>query len=301
MKTCILMRCAQRKQNPFSAFEIEGISFFPSFYGDMEKGYSDTAPYFHYAEGGKWSGIHDFFLKYPELLNRFEYFWLVDDDILAESETVRRFVDIVSNEGFQLAQPALTPQSYWAHRITLENPFFEYRLTNFVELMMPIMRRDFLLRVLPIFKGRHAAMGMDFFWQQLTDEPFKDVAIIDAAPMTHSRPRRKLLKTLMIEKGNDIFEERDKLCAELSVHRQPPRVLGGRLQNGELLSGGVRLYVKLLAGLKNNAARADKPRVKVKDYFNLAFQQSFMALGRPVFNRDAYEQVCAKAIDDWQR
>src|SRR5262245_57723810 len=39
-------------------------------------------------KGGKWDGIHAVFAADPSLLDRYEYFWLPDDDIEADSSSV---------------------------------------------------------------------------------------------------------------------------------------------------------------------------------------------------------------------
>ena len=195
----------------------------------------------HHFQGGKWAGIYDFF--------RYDYFWFPDDDIETTPENAFRFLDIVRREGLVLAQPALTPDSYYAYPITLANPRFRFRRTSFVELMMPIIRRDLLQAVLPMFRDRHAGMGLDFFWQQLTRHPDRDVAIIDAVAMGHFRPRQTHLKGRMSEMNVDIHAERDRTMEEFSIRPQPPATLSAITREGKELRRGLALWLTCLLGL----------------------------------------------------
>nr|WP_321460986.1 hypothetical protein [uncultured Cohaesibacter sp.] len=291
MKLMILMRCSAKACHPFSQINKDNISFFPSYYGELGEEPSADTPYFHHYKGGKWSGIYDFFVNFPELLREFDYFWFVDDDILADIEVVSKFFEIVSAHGFALAQPALTSQSYWAHRITLQNEGFIFRNSNLVELMMPVMKRDFLEKVLPLFKGRDAAMGVDFMWHQLTENPQRDVAIIDATPMTHSRPRQMFLKSAMKQQDRDIYRERSETCNALSIRRQMPVVLGGLTVAGKYYKRGPSLLPKLLIELSKIAKEARNPALSLRDYFNLVVQQIFGRSNRLTFDRDAYLEI----------
>ncbi|WP_310621696.1 DUF707 domain-containing protein [Flexibacterium corallicola] len=215
--------------------------------------------YSHHFVGGKWSGIYDFFKSYPELLDKFEYFWFPDDDIETTSEDVERFLKIVFRERFQLAQPALKSDSYYAYRITLANPRFRFRRTNFVELMMPIIHRDLLLQVLPVFANRHFAQGMDFIWHQLARDPLRDVAIIDEVPMGHYRPRQTNLKGNMSKAGVDMMAERERTFKELSIRRPILRVQSGLLKEGLVLNKGPRLTLELLKGLLEISKSCSNP------------------------------------------
>ncbi|NGO89834.1 MAG: DUF707 domain-containing protein, partial [Halomonas sp.] len=98
----------------------------------------------HACNGGKWIGICDLFNSNPELLEKYDYFWFPDDDIQTDPSDVVDFFKTVQAHGFQLSQPSLTPQSVYAYRLTISNPRFNFRLTNFVELMMPLVHKDLL-------------------------------------------------------------------------------------------------------------------------------------------------------------
>lgn len=293
-KTLVLMRCKPDQPAIFPGLDQGSVTCCRSYYGDLEASSGMHHPYFHHFKGGKWSGIFDFFQHYPELIDTFEYFWFVDDDIITDIETVEAFFSIVQNEGLYLAQPALTADSYWAHRITITNPRFAFRKTNFVELMMPILHRDLLRRLLPVFQDRHAALGLDFFWQQLTPDPKENVGIIDATPMTHSRPRRQELKSNLQTMKQDMFEERKQTVKQFDIRRQMPKTLSGTIRNGNQKGTslkGMALIKPLLSGMREIHYDVISPPLKYKDYLLTIWHQLFTDTTRPCFDRSAFEYL----------
>ncbi|WP_305989271.1 hypothetical protein [Roseibium sp. MMSF_3544] len=256
-----------------------------SYYGDeLSKQNVD-----HYYSGGKWSGIFDFF-EANKVLNEFEYFWFLDDDIESTPENALLFQRTAIEHGFKLAQPALLPDSFFAHSITLANPQFKFRRTNFVELMMPWMHRSVLTRVLPLFKDRHAALGLDLFWHQLTDDPTNDVAIVDEAPMGHYRPRRKHLRTNLNKQAINMFSEKKETIETFKVKRQLAVVLSAVSKDGTYLIRGPKLWRALLRGFFHEDNRKHSSgRALYSTAFSLFFQMMARTDAR-CFDQAAYEQ-----------
>jgi hypothetical protein len=246
-----------------------------SVYGENRE---DHPPNAHFYNGGKWAGIFDFFLAQPSLIDQHDYFWFPDDDIEADAETIDDFLTIALNQDFDLAQPALTHDSYFADPLTLAHPSFEFRRTNFVELMMPLFSREILLRALPLFEGRHAALGMDLFWHHLSIDPARKVAIIDAAPMRHTRPRGKHLNNRMAQQQLNIQDEKRTTMKALSISRPWPVVRSARLLDGRELVRGPRLWWQIWKDLWNTRAQRTRQSIPILQGLELLGGQ---VLGRP--------------------
>lgn len=212
---------------------------------------SEQEPAVHHFRGGKWAGIYDFFRQQPELLQAHDYFWFPDDDIETTVDTASSFLSFCVERGFELAQPALTPHSYFAYRETIENPRFRFRRTNLVELMMPLMKQEFLLKVLPLFEGKHAALGIDWMWQSAADRPYENVAIIDAYSMSHTRPRNLHLATKMRDQNISIAEEKRQTFEKYDIQLMTPVIYSGQLKNGTETRSRLRLVAELLLGYIN--------------------------------------------------
>lgn len=238
-----------------------------STYGDSPE------PGIHHYRGGKWTGIFDFFKNNPQTLQAFQFFWFPDDDIVTCADTAVEFMALCQSESFELAQPALSPESYFAYRETIVSPFFRYRKTNFVELMMPCMRRDFLLRALPLFENRHAALGIDWIWQNLASDPRNKVAIADCYPMFHSRPRNTHLAQKMSAQSISIAEEKARTFESLAVPVMTPIVYGGVSRRGRHIGSNLRVSAMLFAGYLNVRSRIANGRWQFKHTRKLVLKQ----------------------------
>ena len=146
------------------------------------------AEFFDFYKGGKWDGIFRFFQLNPELLDRYEYIWLPDDDIEARCADIDRTFDLIRRYDLEVAQPALTRSSYFWHAITLQCPLTRLRYTNCIEIMVPVLKRDLLRRALPYFETSRSGWGVDYIWCRLTSDPRRKCAVLDEVAMRHTRP-----------------------------------------------------------------------------------------------------------------
>lgn len=138
------------------------------------------------AKGPKWQGLHRLFAAHPELLDRYEYIWLPDDDLRVDPPDIGRLFALMRRHDLALAQPSLTPQSHWSWTVTLRNPATALRHTNFVEVMLPCLRADLLRRVLPGVVPYVTGSGFDWAWPAMAGAG--RVAILDTVSATHTRP-----------------------------------------------------------------------------------------------------------------
>lgn len=209
----------------------------PDYRGLVSQYGADADAAHHIYPGGKWIGLCNLFQQNPELLDEYEYFWFPDDDIQTKPEDIKRFFKLSQDRGFELAQPALTPNSVYAYRLTVSNPRFEYRLTNFVELMMPLVHKNLLMQLLPIMAEKHAALGVDWMWHQLVSKPKEQVAIVDSVPMGHYRPRNTHLVSRMRAREVNLQEEREQTFNALNIQPYHQATHAGRLVNGQEVKG----------------------------------------------------------------
>jgi hypothetical protein len=137
-------------------------------------------------KGGKWVGLEQTLKRHWDIVSRYDYVWLPDDDLLCEPETVSLLFTICGQLRAELAQPALTTDSFFSHPITLQHSAFQVRFTNFVEIMAPVLSVPMLERVLPTVRGSASGFGLDALWPRMSE--LGRVAIVDEAPVRHTRP-----------------------------------------------------------------------------------------------------------------
>ena len=73
--------------------------------------------------------------------------------------------------------------------ILVHRPGLELHYTNFVEIMAPMLRVDALEHVLHTMDTEEckSGWGLDQLWPTMLD--FSNIAVIDATPLTHTRPQ----------------------------------------------------------------------------------------------------------------
>ena len=73
-----------------------------------------------------------------EVAHRYEHIFLWDDDVDVEDFSFENFLDIFRRNRLELAQPALSDNSFYSFDITKRVPAHTGRFTDFVEIMVPV-------------------------------------------------------------------------------------------------------------------------------------------------------------------
>lgn len=194
-----------------------------SYYGDYPDRYLGQYDFIHIFKGQKWEGIYNFLKANKNILNNYDYIWFPDDDILTNSETIDRFFDLCRKHKFTIAQPALTSYSYYSFAITLQNPENIYRLTDFVEIMIPCFRVKTLHHFISSFAINNSGWGLEWLWNKIAmDNNLNKLAIVDSTPVYHTRPVGSAGHG-----GGDCnpFEEKDELLKKFNLELTEPNVI----------------------------------------------------------------------------
>lgn len=158
-------------------------------YFDSQPGrFSEDCDFYHQAPGVKWPKLKEIISLFGNQINHYDAIWLPDDDISTNAYDINRMFELFMQYELELAQPALTSDSYYSHKITCVNKEYRLRYTQFVEPMIPIYSRAAFQTLLPTFEKSEAAYGLDFVWPKVLGYPHKKIGIIDDVPMKHTRP-----------------------------------------------------------------------------------------------------------------
>jgi len=137
--------------------------------------------------GAKVAGWNSILRDRPELLERYERIAFVDDDIAADAATFNRCFEVGERYGLHIWQPALSPDSYITYAASLQNPQFELRFCNYVEMMCPFFQAAALKRVAPLFSLGFES-GIDLIWCSIANEDGGACAVVDECVVKHTRP-----------------------------------------------------------------------------------------------------------------
>ncbi|MGS2810839.1 DUF707 domain-containing protein [Nocardia sp. MW-W600-9] len=178
-------------------------------------------------KGTKWTALHHVLtVDLAEVIDDYDYIWLPDDDLAADTDTINDIFEYTARYQLSLSQPALTEDSYFTHEITLVDRRYELRYTNFVEIMAPCFHRDFLLKCLPTFAVTQTGWGLDFHWPKLVPDTYS-IAILDAATVRHTRPVGGPNLTAARATGIDPWKEYAEYLVQHEIYDLTTRVHQG--------------------------------------------------------------------------
>jgi len=212
----------------------KNFDLFVEYYGDRHRVYEHDCEIYSEAKGIKWGRFYKLIRQYGEMFFRYDAVWFPDDDIAADSRTINELFSIFSRNNLVLASGALSHDSYLSWMIEKQEPEFILRYTNFIHIMAPIFSREALMACWQTFGGSQIGLGLDFLWPKVLGFPKDRIAIIDAAPVKHSRPNGG--GTIIADCGNqkiDPMAEFEKLKVDYKLELYHPAVFGGILKEGE--------------------------------------------------------------------
>ncbi len=150
---------------------------------------SENVDYFYHLQDYKYPMIHRLLTEInTELLNRYDYFFLIDDDIEICTQDINQAFLTTAALDLELAQPSLTHDSYcsWPFLKSKRGSFI--RFVGEVEVMAPIFSKQALNKCLSTFIENKSSWGMDTLWSYLLDFPKDKIAVFDFIKMKHINP-----------------------------------------------------------------------------------------------------------------
>jgi hypothetical protein len=148
--------------------------------------------------GQKWDGLARFFADYQGWRD-YDYICLPDDDLATDAATLNAFFDLCEQFKIKLAAPALTPNSYFSHPLTMKNTEFRARRTSFVEIMMPCFSRAVFQDALSTFELSRSGtgFGLDYLWAHMLS--YEDIWTFDETAVHHTRPVGEMRQNRLAE------------------------------------------------------------------------------------------------------
>ncbi|EHQ28620.1 DUF707 domain-containing protein [Mucilaginibacter paludis] len=154
---------------------------YPSLYADVD--------YFFHLKDFKYKMIHQLLTEIkPGLLDQYEYFYFIDDDVVIDTLSINKMFDIVRAFDLWIGQASLTSDSYCSWPILKHNSDCFIRFIGQVEVMAPVLSRFAVKQCLSTFTINNSSWGMDSVWSKLLDYPTDKIAVVDAIQMRHINP-----------------------------------------------------------------------------------------------------------------
>lgn len=150
-------------------------------------------------KGAKWRHARNHLSA--EKVDAYDFIFVWDDDIDVTHFSLSKFLEIMTKNRLDIAQPALSKDSYFSHEIVVVRNNSVGRLTDFVEVMVPVFTRSAWNKLREMIPTNYCDWGqpLDYYLMALTQ--CHRMGIIDATPVKHTRP---ISSTMRGEVLNDI-------------------------------------------------------------------------------------------------
>ncbi len=217
------------------------------YYGDILQRFADDAEIYLERKGIKFSLIHELAKReLADVLFRYERVWMPDDDIAADVDRVNRLFLLAEEHRLSICQPGIGSGDV-TFRTLRADPRYILRYSRFVEIMCPLFTRAALQQTLPTFNANRSGWGIDWLWASRLRP--KDLAVIDAVPMAHTRPLcsggvHSQLAALGVDPGREHKELEAKYG--LRIRRRLRRTLRGTARIRGLLTDGTEVWTQSL-------------------------------------------------------
>jgi len=118
------------------------------------------------------------FLKHNNI-SQYKAVWVVDDDIILDTASINRMFELFSKYKLHLAQPSFRKGGKTPWSITINNPDYILRYTNFIENNVAIFSTEIIPLFMNSFSEAGTGFGIDFIWPSLLNFPEDKIAVID--------------------------------------------------------------------------------------------------------------------------
>ncbi|MHA4847746.1 DUF707 domain-containing protein [Flavitalea antarctica] len=149
----------------------------------------EDADYFFHLKGFKYHMLHELFTSlHPEWLDKYEYFYFLDDDIEISTDEINKMFYLSRAFQSAISQAALSPDSFcsWPMFKQQKNSFC--RFVGQIEVMAPLFESQTLRICLPSFVGNRSSWGVDSVWSKILEYPENRLIVFDSVLMRHTLP-----------------------------------------------------------------------------------------------------------------
>jgi hypothetical protein len=171
---------------------------FVIYYGDDEEKfnlYKEKVKFIEKRKGSKFQNFHYFYNKYSEIINQYNYFFILDDDIIFNSNDINSMFFYAKNYNLLICQPSFDKKSIISHNITKHKSNLLLAYTNFIEVNVPLFNKDAIDKLMSIYDPILIGWGIDFLYMQINDKNLKNkFAIIHKIKCINPEPIKKINK-----------------------------------------------------------------------------------------------------------
>lgn len=179
----------------------QNYDIFIIYYGDdinlFEK-YSKSVKFIERRKGAKFQNFHYFYHKYPEIIAKYERFFILDDDIEITTKDINRMFEISEQFNLSICGPSFSGNSKIPpafKRLENQRPGVLLEYTNFIEVNSPLYSKVAIENTMKNFDPVLIGWGIDLLSIWSNDHTKQDAfAIIHEVSCTNPHNNNKKIK-----------------------------------------------------------------------------------------------------------
>jgi hypothetical protein len=137
--------------------------------------------------GTKFTSFHSLLENHPQLIDKYKYILLLDDDVQFDAGDIDRLFSIVQQHGWGIAQASLSSDSSCSFPVFINPGRPGWRLVNGVELMMPIYSTRLLGMVKELVGQSISGWGFDAAFSVMAQQQGVSAAVVDEVIARHQK------------------------------------------------------------------------------------------------------------------
>lgn len=139
------------------------------YYGDNQEKYekySKKVDYIEKRKGSKFQNFHHIYNTKFEELQKYDRFFLLDDDIIFDTSDINKMFQISEKYNLDICGPTFKTDgsSKISHLITRQKPNNLLRYTNFIEVNVPLFSKKALNKFMKYYDPILIGWGIDYFY-----------------------------------------------------------------------------------------------------------------------------------------
>jgi len=152
------------------------------YYGDNDdifNKYKNKVKYAEKRKGSKFQNFKYFYNTYPDIINKYERFFILDDDIIITVDDINKMFNMSIKYNLKICSPSLNPKCKHSFKITCNVPDRILTYTNYVEVGYVLLTLDAIKKFIHLQDDSLIGWGIDvlYMWCNGLDDT-KSYAII---------------------------------------------------------------------------------------------------------------------------
>jgi hypothetical protein len=137
------------------------------YYGDNEdifNKYKSKVKFIEKRKGSKFQNFKYFYDNYNDIINKYDRFFILDDDIILNVEDINSMFKISKQYDLDICGPSFLPESKISWKMTKHKPNIILTYTNFVEVNVPLFSKTALDKLMNVLDDSLIGWGIDYLY-----------------------------------------------------------------------------------------------------------------------------------------